>query len=172
MSAVIPKSAPRGTVVIDADALTREVTAPGSPALTEIAARFGADLISPAGELDRAALARHLHRAELGMNVFDEAWERLSERAGELRAAETGLPAASLRTRMQQIEAHREGLLDDAEGGLAAGQLLARQHPLGLQETVCHLEGHRGGLARPGEQRSGEPGGFSVAACRRVGREA
>jgi RNA polymerase sigma factor (sigma-70 family) len=61
---------------------------------------------------DRAALARHLLRAELGMNVFDEAWERLSEGAGELRSAQTGLPAATLRKRMQQIEAYREGLLD------------------------------------------------------------
>jgi len=60
---------------------------------------------------DRTALARHLLRAELGMSVFDEAWERLSESAGELRPAQTGLPAATLQKRMEQVETHREGLL-------------------------------------------------------------
>jgi dephospho-CoA kinase len=50
----------RGATVIDADALAREVTAPGEPALAAIAERFGADLIGPAGALDRAALGRRV----------------------------------------------------------------------------------------------------------------
>jgi dephospho-CoA kinase len=45
-----------GATIIDADALVREVQAPGQPALREIAARFGDDLIRPDGTLDRARL--------------------------------------------------------------------------------------------------------------------
>jgi dephospho-CoA kinase len=46
-----------GAVHIDADLLSREAVAPGSPALSEIAARFGADLINENGSLDRAKTA-------------------------------------------------------------------------------------------------------------------
>ena len=45
-----------GATLIDADALVREAQGPGSPALAEIAARFGADVIRADGGLDRAAL--------------------------------------------------------------------------------------------------------------------
>jgi dephospho-CoA kinase len=46
-----------GGVVIDADDLAREVTAPGPPALEAIHARFGEAVFRPPGLLDRAALA-------------------------------------------------------------------------------------------------------------------
>lgn len=49
--------AARGAVVIDADAITRELQAPGAPLLDEISARFGEGVISGDGSLDRAALA-------------------------------------------------------------------------------------------------------------------
>jgi dephospho-CoA kinase len=52
-----------GGVVIDADALSREVTAPGQPALDAIRARFGEGVFHPSGVLDRAAL---------GALVFDD----------------------------------------------------------------------------------------------------
>ncbi|HVZ30851.1 MAG TPA: dephospho-CoA kinase [Polyangiaceae bacterium] len=47
----------RGLPVIDADALAREVVRPGSPALDELVAEFGAEILRN-GELDRAGLAR------------------------------------------------------------------------------------------------------------------
>lgn len=46
-----------GGVTIDADELAREVTAPGEPAVAAIERRFGPEVVSPAGVLDRAALA-------------------------------------------------------------------------------------------------------------------
>jgi dephospho-CoA kinase len=49
----------RGIPVIDADLLAREATAPGSPALTAIFARWGAGVRRADGTLDRAAL-RHI----------------------------------------------------------------------------------------------------------------
>jgi dephospho-CoA kinase len=50
----------RGLPVVDADALAREVVRPGSPGLSEVAAAFGAEIVTSAGELDRAALARRV----------------------------------------------------------------------------------------------------------------
>ena len=49
--------AARGFETLDLDAVAREVTAPGSPALAEIAAAFGAGVLGPDGALDRRALA-------------------------------------------------------------------------------------------------------------------
>lgn len=49
--------AARGAVIIDADAITRELQAPGAPLLAEIAERFGAQVLGADGALDRAALA-------------------------------------------------------------------------------------------------------------------
>lgn len=45
-----------GATVVDADVLVHEVEAPGSPVLTAIARRFGADVIRPDGYLDRPRL--------------------------------------------------------------------------------------------------------------------
>jgi dephospho-CoA kinase len=47
-----------GAVVIDADELAREVVRPGEPALAEVAARFGREMIDPDGRLDRDRLGR------------------------------------------------------------------------------------------------------------------
>jgi dephospho-CoA kinase len=47
----------RGAIIIDADRITRELQAPGSPVLQEIVAAFGNEMLDQAGALDRAALA-------------------------------------------------------------------------------------------------------------------
>jgi len=49
--------AARGAVIIDADAITRELQAPGAPLLAELSARFGDSIIAADGSLDRPALA-------------------------------------------------------------------------------------------------------------------
>jgi len=49
--------AARGAIIIDADQITRELQAPGSPVLQEIVAAFGNEMLDQAGALDRAALA-------------------------------------------------------------------------------------------------------------------
>lgn len=46
-----------GAVVVDADALAREVLAPASDGLAAVAAEFGPGVLAPDGALDRAALA-------------------------------------------------------------------------------------------------------------------
>lgn len=47
-----------GFAVVDADQIARDIMAPGSPVLEEVAAAFGADLIGDDGALDRGELAR------------------------------------------------------------------------------------------------------------------
>ncbi len=59
-STVAERFAARGVPVIDMDAIARELTAPGRPALDEIAAAFGPDILEPGGGLDRAALRRKI----------------------------------------------------------------------------------------------------------------
>jgi dephospho-CoA kinase len=47
-----------GAELVDADQIAREVVAPGEPALSAIRDAFGADVLTPRGELDRAALRK------------------------------------------------------------------------------------------------------------------
>lgn len=70
-STIARRLADRGAVVVDADAIVRDVQAVGSPVLDEIAAAFGEDVITADGALDRAAL---------GARVFgdDKALARLN----------------------------------------------------------------------------------------------
>jgi dephospho-CoA kinase len=56
-----------GAVVIDADALAREVVAKGTPGLDSVVEEFGRELLTPDGDLDRAAM---------GALVFDDASAR------------------------------------------------------------------------------------------------
>lgn len=59
-STIARRLAEHGAVVIDADAIVREVQQPGSAVLAEIAEAFGAGMITDAGELDRAALGERV----------------------------------------------------------------------------------------------------------------
>ena len=49
--------AERGAVIVDADAITREVQQPGAPLLARLAERFGDHVIAADGSLDRQAVA-------------------------------------------------------------------------------------------------------------------
>lgn len=56
-STVARMLAERGAVVVDADAIAREVVEPGQPAFDEIVARFGPEVVAADGTLDRERLA-------------------------------------------------------------------------------------------------------------------
>ncbi len=62
-SAVAQRLAELGAVIIDADALAREVVEPGTDGLAEVVAEFGAGVLRPDGSIDRPAL---------GHIVFDD----------------------------------------------------------------------------------------------------
>ena len=55
-SVVAARLGEHGAVVIDADAIAREVVEPGTPALARIAEEFGPAVMTPDGRLDRTAL--------------------------------------------------------------------------------------------------------------------
>jgi dephospho-CoA kinase len=57
-STVASRLRARGVPVIDADALAREVVAPGTDGLRAIVDAFGTSILAPDGSLDRKALAR------------------------------------------------------------------------------------------------------------------
>lgn len=59
-STVSAELARLGAVVIDADRVARDVVAPGTPGLAAVVEAFGADVLTPSGSLDRAALGRRV----------------------------------------------------------------------------------------------------------------
>jgi dephospho-CoA kinase len=57
-STVSAAMAELGAVVIDADALAREVVERGTPGLAQVVDAFGEELLTPDGDLDRPAMGR------------------------------------------------------------------------------------------------------------------
>jgi dephospho-CoA kinase len=56
-SAVARRFVELGAVIVDADALAREVVEPGTPGLSAVIAEFGPEVVTSSGELDRATMA-------------------------------------------------------------------------------------------------------------------
>jgi dephospho-CoA kinase len=93
-STVARALAAHGAVVIDADALAREVVEPGTPGLAAVVAEFGPEVLGPDGALDRPRLgalvfADPVRRAALEAIVHP----LVRRRAAELEAA---APAGAL----------------------------------------------------------------------------
>ena len=86
-----------GALVADADVIAREILEPGRPALAQVAARFGDDLIREDGTLDRAGLARRVFAGE-GADERVAALNAITHPAIERRAWEilNAAPAGSL----------------------------------------------------------------------------
>ena len=62
----------KGFAVLDCDKYARRITRPGSPALADLAAEFGDDIILPDGSLDRALLAERAFSSEEGRKRLNE----------------------------------------------------------------------------------------------------
>lgn len=91
-STVSRRLAELGAVVLDADLVAREVVEPGEPALAQIRERFGADVFSPDGSLDRPALGRAVFGdpaalADLEAITHPAIWERTAQRFAEAEGA-------------------------------------------------------------------------------------
>lgn len=87
--------ADRGWPVVDADAVAREIVAPGEPTLADLAERFGEAILRADGTLDRPALARvafadEASRADLDRLTHPRIAARIAERLAALGAAERG----------------------------------------------------------------------------------
>ena len=80
--------ADRGAVVVDADALAREVVAPGSEGLAAVAAEFGPEVLAADGSLDRGALAAVVFADPGRRRALERITHpRIASRTGELVAA-------------------------------------------------------------------------------------
>jgi dephospho-CoA kinase len=83
-SEVSRRLAAHGAVVIDADAIAREVVEPGTAGLAEVVAEFGPEVLGPDGRLDRPRLgdivfADPQRRAKLNAIVHPLVGERMAE---------------------------------------------------------------------------------------------
>ena len=83
-SEVSRRLAAQGAVVLDADAVAREVVEPGTPGLAEVVAVFGPGVLLPDGRLDRAGLGETVFadpalRARLNAIVHPRVAERMHE---------------------------------------------------------------------------------------------
>ena len=77
-----------GAVLIDGDALAREVVARGTPGLAQVVAEFGEHLLTPEGDLDRPALGRVVFSDEAARKRLEAITHPLIfERYAELEAA-------------------------------------------------------------------------------------
>jgi dephospho-CoA kinase len=90
-SAVAARFRARGLPVLDADALAREVVARGSDGLAEVVAAFGAEVLTPGGDLDRKRVADIVFhdadaRAKLNAIVHPRVGALGMQRAAELGA--------------------------------------------------------------------------------------
>ncbi len=75
--------------VIDADVVAREVVAPGQPALADIVAAFGAEVLQPDGALDRAQMRARISndadaRTRLNQLVHPRIYENIEARLAVL----------------------------------------------------------------------------------------
>jgi dephospho-CoA kinase len=107
--------AARGAAVIDADDLTRELMAPGTPLTEAIIDHFGAELRRADGSLDRAALGRLVFSdaaklAELEALVhpiFDQRLQRV------VQVATAGAPTAVVLEAIKLVEAGHAAECDE-----------------------------------------------------------
>jgi dephospho-CoA kinase len=131
-STVSSALAQHGAVVIDADAITREVQAAGQPVLAAIVERFG-DVLTADGELDRGALAA---------TVFGDA----DELAALNKIVHPAVNAEIVRQMAEQAESDRVVILDIPllieSGKYRARGVLVVDTPIEL--AVERLVAHRG----------------------------
>lgn len=99
-----------GAFTLDADEVAREIVSPGEPALAEIVAGFGGEILRDDGTLDRGALAEVVFADE-------RARERLN-RITHPRILERIKERISARSDEQQVVFVEASLIDRKSGGL------------------------------------------------------
>lgn len=70
-STIAARLAEHGAVIVDADAIVRDVQAPGGVVLAAIAAEFGAEMIRPDGALDRASLGARVFGDDAALSTLN-----------------------------------------------------------------------------------------------------
>lgn len=166
--------AARGVPVIDTDVIAREVVRPGEPALQEIERRFGPDVISPGGQLDRRRLReivfaddsqREALEALLHPRIRDAAVSQSGAAGGDYQVIVVPLLVESpMRHWMDRIlvvdcseETQLQRLLDrDAESQEQARRMIAaqasREQRLAIADDVVDNDGSKADAARQVEK--------------------
>jgi len=90
-STVAEQFSARGITIVDADVVAHGLTRPGSPALAEIIARFGREILTADGTLDRASLRRLVFADASARNCLEEilhprVWAEMEEQAAMARS--------------------------------------------------------------------------------------
>jgi len=89
-STVSARLVERGAVLVDADALAREVVAQGTPGLVQVVAEFGDGVLTPDGHLDRAALGSLVFADAERRAALERIVHPLVRDAGSAREADAG----------------------------------------------------------------------------------
>jgi dephospho-CoA kinase len=157
-----------GVTIIDTDLLAREVVAPGTGLLAEIAAHFGEDILAADGSLDRRQL-----RERVFADPAERRWleERTHPAIRELtdRRSTAGKGPYSMFAIPLLVETHgedrfdrvlvvdcetelqvarlmaRDGITRDAAHGMLAAQV-SREARLAVADDVVHNDGDIAGL--------------------------
>lgn len=164
--------AERGAVVVDADAIAREVIAPDGPAHGPVLARFGPGVVRGDGTIDRAALARIVFADPASLTdlnalvhpaVGDVVESRLADEAGGDRVVILDVPLLVETDRararcaavivvdcpedvaVRRLVEHRRMVEADVRSRMAAQA--TREQRLALADFVIDNSGSRGHLA-------------------------
>jgi dephospho-CoA kinase len=166
-----------GAVAIDADAVARDVTAPGEPALDAVIARFGDAYRRADGTLDRAAVGRLVFAdpaalADLEAIVHPAVRRRIQ--ASIERAAADGAPAVVI----EAIKLVEGGLAADCDEvwlvtcdpALQRARLLGRGTPAGDADQRMAAQGDLTERLRPAATRVIDTSGTREESRRAVER--
>lgn len=168
-SSVSAALARRGAVVVDADAIVKELQQPGTEVFGEMVERFGSGIVAEDGSLDRAAVAEVVFTdpqalADLGAivhpRVHTEIERRIAEQEGTDRVvvldipllAEAGWPGlvATIvvdldpEIAVERLVAHRGFSEADARNRIA--NQIEREHRLSKADLVIDNHGDAAGL--------------------------
>jgi dephospho-CoA kinase len=163
--------------VIDTDEIARSVVEPGQPALDEIRAHFGSDVVLPDGRLDRTALRKKVfadvrRRETLESIVHPRIREELHERLAQLEAPYCIVAIPLLVEKGWQSEVDRILVVDAPEDlqirrtaarpGMDTGQARAitesqasREERLAFADDIIVNDGGLGQLRRAVEELHG-----------------
>lgn len=168
-STVASLLAAHGAVIIDADAIAREVVGAGTPGFEAVVARFGQDVVGADGELDRTRLAEIVFADDRARDDLNGIVHPLvAQRSAELMAkvadgavvvydvpllAENGLARgfdvvvvveADLATRLARIE--QRGLSEAQAKARIAAQATDEQRRT-IADELLHNDGSKDDLA-------------------------
>lgn len=130
-SSVSERLADRGAVVIDADAITRELQVPGQPVFEAIVERFGPLVVADDGSLDRPALADIVFgdpraKADLEAIVHPQVGGVMAQRMADLQHTD------------QVVILDIPLLVEGGRGDLAAVIVVDTDPAIALQRLVEH----------------------------------